>query len=148
MGSTLVALMWSETVAVLGYVGDSRAYLLRRDGTGAEGMRQITEDHTYEHLVADATDVPNLPERLSRWLDGRADGRSPDITRWNLLLGDRFMLCSDGLSSYVPHDLIDATLSASENPQVVADRLVSLALDHGGPDNVTVIVADVSKRSR
>jgi PPM family protein phosphatase len=142
MATTLVALMWAGTLAVLANLGDSRAYLLRRS-TDAEYTVQITEDHTYSHLVADAADVPNLPERLSRFLDGRADGRSPDLTPWKLQPGDRFLLCSDGLSSYVPHDLIHAAMSSSDSTDDVADRLVSLALDHGGPDNVTVIVIDV-----
>jgi protein phosphatase len=98
-------------------------------------------------LVADAASVPNLPERLSRWLDGRVDGRSPDLTTWDLRPGDRFMLCSDGLSSFVPFDLIDATLRSSSDPNEVADRLITLAIDHGGPDNVTVIVIDVRASS-
>jgi PPM family protein phosphatase len=141
MATTLVALMWAGTTAVLANLGDSRAYLRR--GTDGDHTIQITEDHTYSHLVADAADVPNLPERLSRFLDGRADGRSPDLTPWKLQPGDRFLLCSDGLSSYVPHDLIHAAMSSSDSPDNVADRLVSLALDHGGPDNVTVIVVDI-----
>lgn len=142
MATTLVALMWAGTLAVLANLGDSRAYLLRRT-TDADHTVLITEDHTYSHLVADAADVPNLPERLSRFLDGRADGRSPDLTFWKLQPGDRFLLCSDGLSSYVPHDLIHAAMASSDSLDDVADRLVSLALDHGGLDNVTVIVVDV-----
>jgi serine/threonine protein phosphatase PrpC len=143
MGTTLVALLWSETTAVLANVGDSRAYLLRNGGPDDGRTLQITEDHTYGHLVADAASVPNLPERLSRWLDGRADGRSPDLTTWDLRPGDRFMLCSDGLSSFVPFDLIDATLKSPSDPNEVANRLITLAIDHGGPDNVTVIVIDI-----
>ncbi|NJC63428.1 serine/threonine-protein phosphatase [Planosporangium flavigriseum] len=138
MGTTLVALLWSGTAAILANVGDSRVYLLRDGGTV-----QITEDHTYGHLVADAANVPNLPERLSRWLDGRADGRSPDLSTWDMRPGDRFLLCSDGLSSYVPFDLINATLRSPSDPNEVADRLITLAIDHGGSDNVTVVVIDV-----
>jgi protein phosphatase len=138
MGTTLVALLRSGTAAVLANVGDSRAYLVRNSGTV-----QITEDHTYSHLVADAASVPNLGERLSRWLDGRADGRSPDLTTRDLRPGDRFMLCSDGLSSFVPFELLDATLKSSSDPNDVADRLITLAIEHGGPDNVTAIVIDV-----
>src|SRR2546430_575163 len=84
-------------------------------------MEVVTEDHTYEHLVADAAAVPNLPERLSRWLDGRPDGRSPDLTTRDLRPGDRFLLCSDGLSSFVPLDLVHAALSSSSAPDEVAD---------------------------
>jgi serine/threonine protein phosphatase PrpC len=143
MGTTLVALLCSGSSAVLANVGDSRAYLLRNGGAGGGGTVQITDDHTYDRLLADATDVPNLGERLSRWLDGRADGRSPDLTTWDLRPGDRFMLCSDGLSSFVPPDLIDTTLRSSTEPAEAADRLVALAIDHGGRDNVTVVVIDV-----
>ncbi len=147
MGTTLVAMLWSETAGVLANVGDSRIYRLRRKNAALDAsskLTQLTEDHTYEHLVADAADVPNLPARLARFLDGRADGRSPDLTAVELQPGDRFLLCSDGLSSVVPHELISASLSSSSDPNSASESLVALALDHGGPDNVSVIVIDVS----
>jgi serine/threonine protein phosphatase PrpC len=140
MGSTLVALLHCGNSAVLANVGDSRAYLLRDSGTATT---RLTEDHTYEHLVAVADTVPDLPERMTRWLDGRPDGRSPDLTTLDLRPGDRLLLCSDGLSSYVPRELIDAALTALSEPGEAADRLIALAIDHGGPDNVSVIVIDV-----
>lgn len=149
MGSTLVALLWSGTSAVIANVGDSRAYLFRDAGPRKNGSRlvQITEDHTYGNLVADAADVPNLAERITRFLDGRPDGRSPDLTLRHLRAGDRFLLCSDGLSSYVPHQLICETIAARQNPDETADHLVTLSLNHGGPDNITVIVIDVRETS-
>jgi PPM family protein phosphatase len=140
MGTTLVALMVSGTAAVLANVGDSRAYRFRR--SDPRGTTQVTEDHTYQHLLADARDVPALPERLSRFLDGRAEGRSPDLTTLRLAPGDRILLCSDGLSSYVPHELIDDAMRSPMDPEETAERLVSLAIDHGGHDNVTVIVIE------
>ncbi|MEV4753004.1 protein phosphatase 2C domain-containing protein [Streptosporangium sp. NPDC049248] len=146
MGTTLVAMLWSGSTAVLANVGDSRAYLLRSadSGTsGAPGLVQITEDHTYGNLVADASSVPNLPGRISRFLDGRADGRSPDLTARELRSGDRILLCSDGLSSVVPRELIQDALCSSKDPEEVADHLITLAINHGGPDNITVIVIDV-----
>jgi protein phosphatase len=143
MGSTLVAMLWSVATAVLANVGDSRAYLLRGRDSGRSVTSRLTEDHTYGHLVADAGTVPDLPERLSRWLDGRADGRSPDLTVRDLRPGDRFMLCSDGLSAVVPHELVRATLNSPGGPNETADSLIALAIDHGGPDNITVIVIDV-----
>ncbi|GGM22396.1 PP2C family protein-serine/threonine phosphatase [Dactylosporangium sucinum] len=139
MATTLVALLFSGSSAALANLGDSRAYVLRRPGD----LAQITEDHTYGHLVADSKSVPNLPERLSRFLDGRTDGRSPDITLWQFQPGDRFLLCSDGLSSYVPHAEIQNALTSSPTPHDAADRLVELGLAHGGHDNITVIVLDV-----
>lgn len=147
MGSTLVAALWAGPTAVLANLGDSRAYLLRRIISGNAETVQVTEDHTFGHLVANAASVPDLPERLARWLDGRPDGRSPDLSTRRLRPGDRWLLCSDGLSSYVPHDDIHGALAASSTPDEAADRLIALAIDNGGPDNVTVIVIDVRDAS-
>jgi serine/threonine protein phosphatase PrpC len=144
MGTTLVAMLWSGRTAALANLGDSRAYLLRTPAIGPAATTQITEDHTYQHVVAEASIIPTLPERLARFLDGRVDGRSPDITVRIFEPGDRLLLCSDGLSSYVPHDAIHEGLSHRDHsPGDVAERLVSLALEQGGPDNVTVAVIDV-----
>jgi protein phosphatase len=79
---------------------------------------------------------------MTRWLDGRPEGRSPDLMMLDLHPGDRVLLCSDGLSSYVPPDQIAATLHSPSSPDDTADRLVALAIDHGGPDNISVIVID------
>lgn len=141
MGTTLVAMLWANSTAVVANIGDCRAYLLRGSGSP---MTQITEDHTYGNLVADADDVPNLPGRIARFLDGRADGRSPDLNSHGLHPGDRFLLCSDGLSSVVEGGLIRDTLTSFSDPGEAAERLIALAVDHGGPDNITVVVADVN----
>lgn len=143
MGTTLVAMLWSGTCAVVANVGDSRVY--RRGGRATE---QITEDHTYAHLLADAGAVPELGERLTRWLDGRTDGRSPDLSTWQIRPGDRFLLCSDGLSSYVPVEEIGSAVQSADSAQAVVDRLIAAALDHGAPDNVTVVVADFTEHYR
>lgn len=144
MGTTMVALLRAGDRAVIANIGDSRAYLLRRRGSRSNSMVQITEDHTYQHLVAHARQVPNLPARLTRFLDGRQDGRSPDLTALQLRPGDRLLLCSDGLSSYVPHESIQAVLSSDRSPGEAAEHLVTLALDEGGHDNITLIVIDVA----
>ncbi|RSN53332.1 serine/threonine-protein phosphatase [Actinomadura sp. WAC 06369] len=138
MGTTLVAMLWSQTTAAVANVGDSRVYLLR----GTE-YQQITEDHTYGHLVAEAASDPRLSERITRFIDGRADGRSPDINLHALRPGDRFVLCSDGLSGVVPHEIVRETLISVRSSDEAADRLVDLAIEHGGPDNVTVLIVDV-----
>jgi protein phosphatase len=138
MGTTLVAMLCSDDgAAILANVGDSRAYLLRDTS-----YRQITEDHTFGNLVAEAAANPGMSERITRFLDGRAEGRSPDLTVWDLRPGDRFLLCSDGLSGVVPDDLVRETLLTTGAPADAADRLAALAIDHGGPDNVTVLVMD------
>jgi serine/threonine protein phosphatase PrpC len=139
MGTTMVALMCSGDTAALANIGDSRAYLMR----DRHHLVQISEDHTYQHLVAGAATVPTLPEKITRFLDGRQDGRSADVTRHQLHVGDRILLCSDGLSSYVPHDVIENALRAEDDPTKAVDGLVRSALDHGGRDNVTVLVIDV-----
>jgi PPM family protein phosphatase len=138
MGTTLVALTWSGSTAVLAHVGDSRAYLLR-DGR----LAQLTEDHQYRNLLSTAEQVPTLAERLTRFLDGRAEGVSADITTHELRAGDRWLLCTDGLSSYVATEVIHAALGADAGADEAADRLVALALEAGGHDNITVVVLDV-----
>ncbi|MEV4822135.1 protein phosphatase 2C domain-containing protein [Micromonospora sp. NPDC049274] len=145
MGTTFVALLRSGSHAVVANVGDSRAYLIRRHGSHDNALVQISEDHTYRHLIAGADEVPNLPERLARFLDGRDDGRSADLTPLQLQPGDRVLLCSDGLSSYVPHEHIRAALDSGGRPAEIADQLMALAIDQGGHDNVTVIVIDVTQ---
>ncbi|SDI55087.1 protein phosphatase [Sinosporangium album] len=144
MGTTLVAMLWSGKMAVLAHIGDSRAYLLRDSGSSSTtSLVQITEDHTCERLLADASSVPGFSGRISRFLDGRPDGRSPDLATWELRADDRFLLCSDGLSSAVRSELIHESLRSSASPENVADSLVALAIKHGGPDNITVVVMDV-----
>lgn len=137
-------MLHSGSQAVVANVGDSRAYLIRRHGSHDRAMVQLSADHTYAHLVAGAQEVPNLPEKLTRFLDGRNDGRSADLTPLRLHPGDRVLLCSDGLSSYVPHEQIRAALDSDGSPGDIAEQLVALAIDHGGHDNVTVIVIDVT----
>ncbi|MCA2219527.1 PP2C family protein-serine/threonine phosphatase [Jidongwangia harbinensis] len=144
MGSTVVAILRSGDSAVLANIGDSRAYLMRNHEAPNSAMTQISEDHTYQHLVAQANEVPKLPEKLTRFLDGRKDGRSPDLVPLQLRSGDRLLLCSDGLSSYVPEELFKAILNTSSSPSRTADALIDAALKHGGRDNVTVCVIDVT----
>jgi serine/threonine protein phosphatase PrpC len=142
MASTLVALLRSGDTAVLANIGDSRAYRMPKQNAGYGPMTQVTEDHVYERLVACGDEVPNLPEMLSRFLDGRKDGRSPDLTILHLHPGERLLLCSDGLSSYVPEERIRTVLGTSSPPSQVAADLVNAALKYGGKDNVTVVVVE------
>ncbi|GAA0432290.1 hypothetical protein Aca07nite_19350 [Actinoplanes capillaceus] len=137
MGTTMVALLRSGTAAVVANVGDSRVYLMR-DGS----LARITEDHTYRFLVAAADAIPELPGRLARFLDGRKDGRSPDLTAVSLSPGDRVLLCTDGLSSYVPEPVIRDALRSAASPEQATEALISGTLDRGAPDNVTVLVLE------
>ncbi|MBV9094636.1 MAG: serine/threonine-protein phosphatase [Streptosporangiaceae bacterium] len=144
MGTTLTALLWRDGQAALCHIGDSRGYLLR-DGE----LYQITHDHTLVQSLVDegrisADDVSTHPQRslLLRALDGRTVAE-PDLSAHDGHAGDRYLLCSDGLSGVVSDETLRQTLAATEDPETVARQLVELALHGGGPDNITCIVADV-----
>jgi PPM family protein phosphatase len=144
MGTTLTALLWSDGYAALCHIGDSRAYLLR----GGEFV-QVTHDHTLVQSLVDEgkiteDDVATHPHRslLLRALDGRTVAE-PDLNTIETLPGDRFLLCSDGLSGVVTEQTLRQTLHSVRDPDKAALQLVELAIRGGGPDNITVIVADV-----
>ncbi len=142
MGTTLTALLFDGPVVALAHVGDSRAYLYR-NGV----LHQISHDDTFVQSLVDdgritADEAAHHPQRslLLRALNGTE--MDPSITLRETSPGDRFLICSDGLSDVVsPESIADAL--AGPDPDQVADTLIQLALVGGGPDNVTVIVADV-----
>jgi protein phosphatase len=136
MGTTLTATLWSGHVFALAHIGDSRAYLLR-DGR----LRQLTEDHTLRNLVANAGGNPQMANAMSRYLDGRPD-RSPDLSLREALPGDRYLLCSDGLSGVLSPGEIQSALTSADNPGNVIERLIHAANKAGGPDNITAIIID------
>jgi len=143
MGTTVTGLYWmGERIAIV-HVGDSRAYLLRDDE-----LTQITHDHTYVQTLVDAGRISEEeaavhPRRslLMRALDG-INPVEADLSIREARVGDRYMLCTDGLSGLVRPDEIAAHLRDGD-PTGVVTRLVDLALERGAPDNVTVVVADV-----
>jgi protein phosphatase len=117
-------------------VGDSRAYLLR-DGL----LRQITEDHVLANLVASPMPAQTAAY-LVRYLDARP-GWSPDLTLRAARPGDRYLICSDGLTAVVGPEVIrDALTDVDDLNQAVAE-LTRLAYEAGAPDNVTLIAIDV-----
>ena len=144
MGTTLTALLWSDGHAAICHIGDSRGYLLR------EGeLYQITHDHTLVQSLVDegrisADDVSTHPQRslLLRALDGRSVAE-PDLSVHDGQVGDRYLLCSDGLSGVVSDETLRETMTGVEDPGAVTRQLIELALHGGGPDNITCIVADV-----
>lgn len=138
MGTTLVAALVSGSTIAVANVGDSRAYLLR-----GGHLTRLTEDHTYGNLLAQASEVPRLPERIARFIDGRAEGRSPDIVTKQLRSGDRLLLCSDGLSGVVPTADIEEVLRSDTTSDETAEQLIAMATELGGPDNITVVVVSV-----
>ncbi len=144
MGTTLTAFLFAGPRLGLLHVGDSRAYLLR-DGD----LSQITHDHTLVQTLVDEgriseQDASSHPQRslITRALDGR-EGVELDLSVREVRAGDRYLLCTDGLTG--PVGRLETLREALQlpDPQDAGDRLVQLALRGGGPDNVTVIVADV-----
>jgi protein phosphatase len=143
MGTTVTALFLSGDELALLHVGDSRAYLLR-DGT----LRQLTRDETLVQALVDrgvlsADEARNHPRRSVVLRAVQGDALSPDGTLLAAQAGDRFLVCSDGLSDVVPDELLREALLAHPDPRACAQRLVGLALAAGGTDNVTAIVADL-----
>lgn len=144
MGTTLTAILFSGSKIGMVHIGDSRAYLLR----GGE-FAQITKDDTYVQMLVDEgrislEEASSHPQRslLTRALDGR--DVDPEYSVRQVLPGDRYLICSDGLSGVVSAETIGDTLREYADPAQCVERLVQLALRGGGPDNITVIVADAT----
>ena len=145
LGTTITALLRAEGKFAIAHIGDSRAYLLRDEETV-----QITKDHTFVQRLLDEgrlteDEAERHPQRsvLMRVLGDVDADPELDLSLRAAHAGDRWLLCSDGLSGLVSLDTIDATLKDIEDPGECADALVQLALKGGGPDNITCIVADV-----
>ena len=144
MGTTLTAMLFSGRKIGMVHIGDSRAYMLRDGEFG-----QITKDDTYVQMLIDEgritpEEADSHPQRhlLYRALDGR--DAEPEYSVREAHPSDRYLICSDGLSGVVSADTIAATMREYVDANQCAERLVQLALRGGGPDNITVIVADVT----
>ena len=146
MGSTIVAARICGARLSLAHVGDSRAYLFR-----ADALQQLTSDHS---LVAEQVRhglmshqqaaVSELQSLLTRAL-GTEERVCVDAEEIELFLGDSLLLCSDGLTRMVPENEIAAILTQIRSVRIAAERLVSRANEHGGQDNITVIVIRLNK---
>lgn len=142
MGTTLTAILFAGDRLGLVHIGDSRGYLLR-DGE----LAQITKDDTFVQTLVDegritAEEAHSHPQRslIMRALTGHEV--EPTLIMREARIGDRYLLCSDGLSDPVSQETILEALKIADVGDS-ADRLIELALRGGGPDNVTVVVADV-----
>ena len=142
MGTTLTAILFAGNRLGMVHIGDSRGYLMR-DGE----LTQITKDDTFVQTLVDegritAEEAHSHPQRslIMRALTGHEV--EPTLIMREARAGDRYLLCSDGLSDPVSHDTIAEALQIADVAES-ADRLIELALRGGGPDNVTVVVADV-----
>jgi PPM family protein phosphatase len=145
MGTTVTAILRAGNKLAMAHLGDSRAYLLR-DGE----LSQATTDHTFvQHLVdtgrISADEAETHPQRnvVMRVLGDFDIDLTPDMSVREAKPGDRWLLCSDGLSGFVSHETIEQTLLDTPDVDECADRLLQLALRAGSTDNVTVVVADV-----
>ncbi|AOS62347.1 PP2C family protein-serine/threonine phosphatase [Actinoalloteichus hymeniacidonis] len=143
MGTTLTALLFADDRVGLLNVGDSRAYLLRDDQ-----LHQITHDDTFVQSLVDAgritvAEAEVHPKRslVLRALTGEKAVEATTEIR-EVRAGDRYLLCSDGLTDVLNHAALTIALRGGDH-EACADKLVEAALAGGGPDNVTVIVADV-----
>lgn len=143
MGTTVTALSWEGDRVALAHVGDSRAYLLRNGQ-----LQQLTKDHTFVQTLVDAGRI--TPEEaavhekrnlLVKALDG-VHHVEPDLSMREVKPGDRFLLCSDGLSGVLTTDELRELLSGGD-PTGTVTSLVERALEAGAPDNVTCVVADL-----
>jgi serine/threonine protein phosphatase PrpC len=145
MGTTLTALLFDGVTFAAAHIGDSRGYLLR-DGD----LRRLTRDHTLvQALVEDgrvaAEDAETHPRRslLMKALQ-TATAAEPDIWAFTPVPGDRYLLCSDGLSGPVKETVLRDTLADVTDPAEAVPELIRLANEGGGPDNITCVVADVT----
>jgi PPM family protein phosphatase len=144
MGTTVTALLRTGNKIALAHIGDSRAYLLRDDT-----LTQITHDHSFVQSLIDEgriteAEAEGHPQRslVTRVLTGQPDDE-PDLAMREAHVGDRYLICSDGLSGFVARDTIEEILLKAQPPGATADLLVELALRAGAPDNVTCIIGDI-----
>jgi serine/threonine protein phosphatase PrpC len=146
MGTTVSAMIRVGDQIALAHIGDSRIYLYR-DGE----LKQVSIDHTFVQRLVDSGRITEEeamvhPRRsvLMRVL-GDVDA-SPEIDTWILDTrpGDRWLICSDGLSGVVKNDDLKSALASRDAPRQVAEKLIRQSLDAGAPDNVTVVLLDVA----
>ncbi|WP_127791762.1 Stp1/IreP family PP2C-type Ser/Thr phosphatase [Agromyces sp. LHK192] len=147
MGTTCSALIIEDSRAAIAHIGDSRIYLAR-----SGELSQISTDHTFVQRLVDAGRITAEeamvhPRRsvLMRVLGDVESSPEVDTLVLDTRPGDRWLLCSDGLSGVVSFDEIQQVLTSDAGAKQVADRLVKASLDGGAPDNVTVVVVDIGE---
>ena len=138
---TMVYIVWPRAFVV--HVGDSRCYLLKDNQ-----LRQITSDHTMAAILAESGQMSSEQARnspmghaLVNVLGGKTDELSVDVYRLSLECEDMLLLCTDGLYDMVPDDRLQEVLSSTMSAELTCRKLIELANENGGNDNITVIVA-------
>ncbi len=144
MGTTLTAAYTIGLDAFIGNAGDSRAYLFHD-----KSLHQLTRDHTLAQAMVDAgvytpesLEAKGLSHVLTSCLGAVRGEIRVDVTHLRLDYGDRLLLCTDGLTDLVSDEQISTVLEANEDPAHACNVLLEMALDQGGTDNVTALVAD------
>ena len=146
-GTTLTAMVWSGSRLGLVHIGDSRAYLLR----GGELVRITHDDSLVQTMIDDGSlteeEAASHPQRallLRALAGGEADGPSrPAVRLHDVRPGDRYLLCSDGLSAVVDEAALTRSVILADGPEAAVRDLAALAADAGAPDNLACVVADV-----
>lgn len=143
MGTTLSCFLLHGDALIYAHVGDSRIYRKRHK------LEKLSEDHSLRHIMLTSEDQPSpdLPALLFRNVITRAIGTHPyvipDIGVISICPGDIFMLCSDGLTDFVPEEAIAEILNVRSTLEHTAERLIKSALEKGGNDNITVLLVKI-----
>jgi serine/threonine protein phosphatase PrpC len=149
MGTTVVAAQIDGKRLSIAHVGDSRIYLVR-----AENIEQLTDDHSivYEQMKRDLITKEEAARSEMRNILTRALGTTDDVevdlAEMSLAPDDVLLLCSDGLSGMVDDDTLLSVMMAVKDPAIACDRLIALANENGGKDNVTVVIARTEREKR
>ncbi len=149
MGTTVVMAVWrKEKELYIAGVGDSRAYLIRD-----KKIEQLTVDHSLAQALVEAKTISPEEARehrfrnvLWKYLGTKEVGEGPEVKAQPIQLGDRFVLCTDGLSGVVSDDRILGCVLEHQDMQKCADALGQMALDSGSRDNVSCIVIEVANK--
>jgi PPM family protein phosphatase len=147
MGTTVVMALWRKGPEIyIANVGDSRAYLIRDDK-----IEQLTIDHSLAQALVDNKTISAAEARehrfrnvLWKYLGSKEVGEGPDVKVVPIQAGDRFLLCTDGLTGPVPDHQLLSFIQQNADVQQCADGLGQLALDNGSRDNVSCLVIEVT----
>lgn len=148
MGTTLVVAVFHGDKAILGHIGDSRCYRLR-----GGAFAQITKDHSLlqEQIDAGLLTVEQASTSSYKNLVTRAlgvdDAVALDLNEFDVEPGDLYMMCSDGLSDMVDDNEIASILDGEQTMEQKADQLIAVANEHGGRDNISVLLTQASHGS-
>ena len=144
MGTTVAVLYVDGERAYVTNVGDSRVYYL-----SGSNLKQITHDHSlvYELVKSGEITIEEAKTHPQRNILTRALGSNEmletEICEIEVAIGDKFLLCSDGLTNSIPEDLIKELMSKEEDPETIVDQLIDSANELGGADNITVILVEI-----